>query len=86
MPGLMPILRQIAKIFAQCSVIAMIDVPIPEDAIASLDTPRKTLPRKSVFHLPQRYLRNVATRALPIVVFPRLIVGQFSPYVIMSLR
>ena len=68
MPGLMPILRQIAKIFAQCSVIAMIDVPIPEDAIASLDTPRKTLPRKSVFHLPQRYLRNVATRALPIVV------------------
>ena len=34
----------------------------------TLDTPRKTLPRKSVFHLPQRYLRNVATRALPIVV------------------
>ena len=47
--------------------------------IRSLDTPRKTLPRKGVFHLPQRYLRNVATRALSIVVFPRLIVGKFSP-------
>ena len=40
--------------------------------LTTLDTPRKTLPRKGVFHLPQRYLRNVATRALPIVV--RLIV------------